>query len=111
MRDKAVRLLRRVAAQARSWRPSAAVTAAAAPLPTAPLPSEPAPEPAPAPAILDAYASAAPSPQLTVDLFRGEWSSAFPPELGVEAGAAPLFEDRRIEWILEQFAVAGHRVL
>jgi hypothetical protein len=49
--------------------------------------------------ILDAYVSKAPSPQNAIDLFAGEWSSQFPDECGVAAGAAGLFEDGRISWL------------
>jgi len=65
----------------------------------------------PSTAILDSYAAEPPSPQLAVDLFRGEWSSKFPDEAGIDAGGAPLFEDARITWMLQQLDVAGRRVL
>ena len=61
---------------------------------------------------LDLYVTAAPSAQTAVDLFAGEWASAFPPEVGVAAGEAPLFEDPRIGWLLDQIdGVEGKRVL
>ena len=72
----------------------------------------PAPPPALGAAILDAYVGAAPSPQLAIDLFPGEWSSRFPEELGVTAGAVPLFADDRITWLLEQTGdLTGRTVL
>lgn len=63
--------------------------------------------------ILDAYIAAAPSAQTAVDVFAGEWASAFPAPLGdVRAGSIPLFEDGRISWAVEQLGgVAGARVL
>ena len=51
--------------------------------------------------VLDAYVMHPPSPQHAVDLFRDEWSSQFPAELGLKAGKAPLFEDARIAWFEE----------
>jgi hypothetical protein len=62
--------------------------------------------------ILDAYVRVAPSPQVAVDLFAGEWSSVLPEHLGVEAGHAGLFADGRIDWLLDQFQdVKGSHVL
>jgi len=50
----------------------------------------------------DAYVSAAPSAQNAVDAVPG-WSSSFPPEYGVTAGALATYLDRRIQWAMEQF--------
>jgi Protein of unknown function (DUF1698) len=48
------------------------------------------------------YVTTAPSPQLALDLFKGEWSSHLPPPLGeFEAGWLPLFEDPRLEWAIQ----------
>jgi hypothetical protein len=52
--------------------------------------------------ILDSDATGAPSAQAAVDIFKGEWSSALPTDLGVEAGTVGLFEDARITWVLER---------
>jgi hypothetical protein len=77
-----------------------------------PVPTDaPTTQQAPESAILDAYATSAPSPQLAVDIFKGEWSSAFPEFVGVEAGSAPLFADSRIEWLMEQFDARDKCVL
>jgi hypothetical protein len=57
--------------------------------------------PAPAANLLDSYTQLPPSPQLAVDLFAGDWSSALPAELGVEAGHAKLFADDRIGAVLD----------
>jgi hypothetical protein len=59
-------------------------------------------EPLASSTVLDRYASWAPSAQATVDIFKDQWSSALPHELGVETGTAGLFEDPRIRWVLEQ---------
>lgn len=62
---------------------------------------------------LDAYASTAPSAQLAIDVFPGDWSSALPGELDVHAGAARLFEDPRIEEAIQWLGddVKGAKVL
>jgi hypothetical protein len=66
----------------------------------------------PAHTINDSYITIAPSGQNAVDIFRGQWASALPTALGVKAGAAPLFDDRRISWAIEQFGgVKDQRVL
>jgi SAM-dependent methyltransferase len=74
--------------------------------PATPAPAaEPAPDAAAAgshPSILDDYVREAPSAQLAVDLFAGQWSSALPADLGVSAGQVPLFDDPRIHWVVEQ---------
>ncbi len=46
------------------------------------------------------YVTGAPHPQNAVDIFKGEWSSRLPPELGVHAGEFLLFEDPRLRWAL-----------
>ena len=50
--------------------------------------------------ILDSYVRSAPTPQLAIDIFAGEWSSALPERLAVTAGAVPLFADDRISWLI-----------
>jgi SAM-dependent methyltransferase len=72
---------------------------------------------APAPAesvgfILDQYVRSAPSAQVAIDLFAGEWSSRFPDSTGLTAGPVPLFTDPRVTWTIEQAGgVDGKRVL
>jgi hypothetical protein len=45
-----------------------------------------------------------PSPQLTLDVFAGEWASRLPPPYDeLRAGDSLLFEDERIAWTLERF--------
>lgn len=62
--------------------------------------------------ILDEYVRSAPSAQLAIDIFAGEWSSMLPPEVGVTAGIVPLFDDPRIHWTIEQVGgVDGLNVL
>jgi hypothetical protein len=53
----------------------------------------------------------APSPQTVVDVFDGEWVSRLPPELGVEAGESPTFDDPRLHWALPRLAVQDASVL
>ncbi len=59
------------------------------------------------------YIYTAPSDQLALDLFRGEWSSAMPgsrPDLS--AGAAGLFDDPRIKWAAKELGgFKGKRLL
>jgi hypothetical protein len=52
---------------------------------------------------LDAYITDAPSSQNVLNLFKGEWSSKLPQELGLstQPGTAGLFEDARITWTEE----------
>jgi SAM-dependent methyltransferase len=54
------------------------------------------------PSILDQYVRDAPSQQLAIDVFAGEWSSRFPDHVGVTAGQVPLFTDPRITWVVER---------
>lgn len=62
--------------------------------------------------ILDEYVRTAPSAQLAIDIFAGEWSSALPADTGVNAGVVPLFDDPRIHWVIDQVGgVDGLRVL
>ncbi|RRR72214.1 MAG: class I SAM-dependent methyltransferase [Candidatus Viridilinea halotolerans] len=63
--------------------------------------------------ILDAYITTAPSPQVALDLFKGEWSSQLPaPFEHLQAGPVGLFTDVRITWAIERLGgVAGQRVL
>lgn len=50
--------------------------------------------------INDNYVADAPADQLAVDLFKGSWASAIP-RPGLVSGDAPLFEDGRIEWLIQ----------
>ncbi|WP_396595209.1 class I SAM-dependent methyltransferase [Brevundimonas sp. R86498] len=50
--------------------------------------------------INDNYVSGAPSDQLAIDLFRTSWISQIP-RPGLEAGTVPLFEDARIDWLVQ----------
>ncbi len=65
------------------------------------------------PGILDEYCDGFPAGQNAVDLFEGQWSSAFPVGSGVDSGGPiPLFEDGRIDWMVEQLGgVTGRRIL
>jgi ubiquinone/menaquinone biosynthesis C-methylase UbiE len=62
-------------------------------------------------AILDQYVRTAPSVQNALDVFRGEWWTAFP-DRSWQSGRAPHFEDDRIVWAIPALGgVAGKRVL
>jgi hypothetical protein len=64
--------------------------------------------------ILDQYVTEAPSPANAVNIFRGEWVSKLPGELGelTTGPVLPLFEDPRIDWAVEQLGgAAGKSVL
>ncbi len=71
-----------------------------------------APAPA-APSILDAYVLTSPSDQNALDVFKGEWTSKFPPPYDqLSAGGIPLFQDGRIAWALKELGgVGGQSVL
>jgi SAM-dependent methyltransferase len=45
-----------------------------------------------------AYCAEPPSNQTAIDIFRGTWTSAFPREYGVTAGALDSFDDVRVRW-------------
>lgn len=51
--------------------------------------------------LAERYTSQAPDPQVTLDIFRGEWSSQVPVP-GTCTGHAALFNDERITWLIEQ---------
>jgi hypothetical protein len=54
------------------------------------------------------YATSAPSPQQTLDLFFGRWVSRLPGHLGsLNAGANGHFEDDRIVWAQDAFGKVG----
>jgi Protein of unknown function (DUF1698) len=63
--------------------------------------------------LLRYYVATEPSPQAALDIFRGEWSSRFPPPFSeLEAGQISLFEDARVHWALSQFGdVQGKSIL
>ena len=71
---------------------------------------------APPPAVgtvLDTYCLKPPHPQNAIDIFAGEWASAFPRPLdSLAAGSALLFEDSRLRWAMDRIGgVKGARVL
>jgi Methyltransferase domain len=59
------------------------------------------------------YLRSVPSPQGTLDLFKGDWISAFPHPLdGCQAGTVPLFADPKVAWAISRWGgVEGLRVL
>jgi len=44
------------------------------------------------------YCAEPPSSQTAIDIFKGTWTSAFPPEYGVTAGTLDSFDDVRVRW-------------
>jgi hypothetical protein len=51
------------------------------------------------------FAESAPDPQAAIDIFAGQWITAFPPELGVRAGSVNHFDpevDPRVPWVASQ---------
>jgi hypothetical protein len=63
--------------------------------------------------VLDFYCSDEPSAQAAVDIFVGEWASAFPaPFESLRAGTAPLFEIEHVPWGVKALGgVEGERVV
>jgi SAM-dependent methyltransferase len=63
--------------------------------------------------ILDQYVHDAPSPQIALDLFKGDWWSSFPGRWAhLQAGSTPLYDDPRIKWATQALGgVEGKRVL
>ena len=60
--------------------------------------------------INDSYVTTAPSGQIAVDVFKGEWSSQFPPPFEhLQAGKVPLFEDPRINWLVSELGGFRHQ--
>lgn len=60
----------------------------------------------------DTYARGKMGAQVTVDIFKGIWSSELPAHLGVTSGSAQLFDDPRIHWMIQRLGgVDGWRVL
>ena len=45
-----------------------------------------------------AYCADPPSNQTAIDIFKGTWTSAFPPDYGVTAGTLDSFDDVRVRW-------------
>lgn len=60
---------------------------------------------------LEQFACGADAAQNSVDIFKGEWISAFPAHVNVKAGDNPLYNDGRLQWLTTQTPVAGRRVL
>jgi hypothetical protein len=65
-----------------------------------------------APDVLDAYGRTAPTAQLAVDIFKNGWSSSFPAEFAVQAGSTPLFEDARLQRLIDLAGgIENYRIL
>jgi hypothetical protein len=57
------------------------------------------------------FADRAPGPQAAVDIFAGQWITAFPPELGITAGPVNHFDpnvDPRVPWVASQLPNGLH---
>jgi hypothetical protein len=75
-------------------------------------PTEEPSDGADATSILDAYVHTAPSGEVALDIFAGQWSSKLPPPYDQVSGSAELFGDKRIEWMLDVLGgVKGSRIL
>lgn len=61
--------------------------------------------------VLDSYTEEPPTPQLALDIFKGEFVSRFPTCTGLTGGEANLFEDARIEWLHSKIDLDGRTVL
>jgi hypothetical protein len=64
--------------------------------------------------ILPSYCSLAPQPQNAIDIFKGQWVSTLPPELGVQAGSRAHFDDRtdpRVSWVNGLYPLEGKSVM
>jgi hypothetical protein len=62
------------------------------------------------PSVIDLYLKTAPSPQGTLDIFQGEWSSLLPsPWQDLKAGTVQLFNDDRISWLADQIGGFTHK--
>lgn len=49
------------------------------------------------------FVAAPPSPQNAVDIFKGEWSSKFPPPHDLlQTGEIGLYEDARLQWLISE---------
>lgn len=63
------------------------------------------------PATFERYVSSMPSLQNAVDAIPG-WSTSFPPEFGVVAGALATYQDPRIDWAIQCYgSLEGRTVL
>lgn len=67
------------------------------------------------PKILDEYVKTVPSNQNAVNIFGGEWASAFsslPDGDNITSGVADLFNDERIVWLIKQTGgIKGYNIL
>lgn len=63
--------------------------------------------------ILNSYVKSAPDPQNALDIFKGEWVSAFPEPLDqLKAGTLPLFGHTALNWFNEEIGgVRGKSIL
>lgn len=59
------------------------------------------------------YVTSKPSPQIAIDILKGEWASQFPPPLeNLSTGKSELFDDVRIKWLVSEIGnLRGQHVL
>ncbi|PRH83921.1 class I SAM-dependent methyltransferase [Labrys okinawensis] len=62
------------------------------------------------PRIFDRYVISMPTHQNAVDVIQG-WTSAFPPEFGIKAGALATYLDPRIAWMMNQYGPLEGKVV
>lgn len=56
------------------------------------------------------YVTTLPCPQNALDIFKGEWSSKFPPPLDLlQAGEIGLFADARIQWLFSEVGTLNQK--
>ncbi|MDR2546005.1 MAG: class I SAM-dependent methyltransferase [Lachnospiraceae bacterium] len=65
------------------------------------------------PTIKDIYCNYPPSNQTPLDIFKGEWASILPKDVGADTGGyAKLFDDDRIKWVISNLDnLKNYRVL
>ena len=51
--------------------------------------------------VAQGYVDEMPGPQHAIDLFKGRWVSAFPPDTRLQAGTVVLHDDVRLQWLTE----------
>lgn len=57
------------------------------------------------------YSTSSPSGQNAVDIFRGSWSSKFPPQYSIDAGNIQLFDDARISWAADRIGGVQNKTI
>ena len=63
------------------------------------------------PTIPRSFNTDTPSGQAAVDIFKGQWKSAFPTGSGIRAGTVPNFDDARVVWVDRLLGLRGKSIL